>query len=438
MRGYLSACRFLRGRSTHAPRVRYFVISELVIGQRLESLLASNGGRVELGWFRKAYEAQFEELDCTGKFSKYLERFERMNVEGQHCSLRGKTAGAKETEASVTNDPIGRRLANIVALYGGKMELVHLRKSYETDFGFLAYEGKLSNFYRRFTELRVEGSFCYDRETPQRKPVTLLSQQTQIDKILEQKDWLCDEEVIAIDCEGVPDKLHMLQMATASDIFVFDGTLLGPANIGKCIESVLRCGEVTKVFHDLHNDAAALQTFAHVPASSVSGILDTQLVMEYRTGEVAHGLNSMLRYFGQQENEEKKKVTSQTREEFYSALEERPIKSWAVNYAAEDVSHLRQAWSAIEQLVDADVLKLLKESSCERYQSAACSNGKRRVRFHPGTATMMSSELLTALHKDKETTVPPVVLHSESDSLLDVLPSDLRESVIENVGPKPR
>ena len=382
---------------------------------------------MERGWLRNSYQSEFGTLEFPGSFTSFLEGFESLRVVDNLCHF------VEASSPGSTEEGTSQRLVKILQSNGGTLPLSHLRKLYETEFGPLSYNGKLSSFFRTMKGLHVDGALCSVKGaegSPPKRRITLLSKLSQVEHMIEQQDWLCDEEEIAIDCEGVPDKLHMLQIATASDVFVFDGTSLGPENVGKCIESVLASSNTTKLFHDLHCDAAALQAWANVPSSNVSGTLDTQLVMEYLTSEIDHGLNPMLRFFGLEENVEKKQVTAETRDEFYKGMEERPIRNWAVQYAAQDVSCLYEAASAIFKRIDPNALTLLKQASDER---SRC-NGKRRVRFDPRTCKMMSTERLAVIHNDRDSIIPAAKVHSESDSLLETLPPVLRESISRKLG----
>jgi hypothetical protein len=67
-------------------------------------------------------------------------------------------------------------------------------------------------------------------------------------------------EVVAVDCEGVPDDLFLIQVGTRTETFVFDCVKLGAKKVCDFLKELFVDGRVLKLFHDIHNDAAALST----------------------------------------------------------------------------------------------------------------------------------------------------------------------------------
>lgn len=81
-----------------------------------------------------------------------------------------------------------------------------------------------------------------------------------------------------MDCEGVPDNLHLLQMATASGIYVIDCHVLGAEEVCQALrEPLLESDRIIKLFHDIRCDAQAMDRHGFV--SDLKGVVDTQLVV---------------------------------------------------------------------------------------------------------------------------------------------------------------
>jgi hypothetical protein len=97
---------------------------------------------------------------------------------------------------------------------------------------------------------------------------------------------------VALDCEGVPDALELIQVATPSTIYIFDCQSLGVQKVCQTLQPLLTSENCVKLIHDLHQDAVALAT--HGGVASLNGVLDTQLLGEYLWGELHIGFNSLL------------------------------------------------------------------------------------------------------------------------------------------------
>ena len=64
------------------------------------------------------------------------------------------------------------------------------------------------------------------------------------------------EGVVAVDCEGVPDTLCLLQLATQERVLVLDGIKLGQETMCQLLTPLLTSKKTVKLLHDLHKDAA--------------------------------------------------------------------------------------------------------------------------------------------------------------------------------------
>ena len=66
------------------------------------------------------------------------------------------------------------------------------------------------------------------------------------------------KSVMALDCEGVPEELLLLQLATPQRTYIFDCLQLGAKMVCAALAPVLECPTIVKLAHDVHCDAIAL------------------------------------------------------------------------------------------------------------------------------------------------------------------------------------
>jgi len=85
---------------------------------------------------------------------------------------------------------------------------------------------------------------------------------------------------VAFDCEGVPEHVHLLQVASATHAYVFDCHTLGVDRVCEALRPLLTTPLVLKLAHDVHRDAQALQEHTGV---ILAGVLDTQVREHERT-----------------------------------------------------------------------------------------------------------------------------------------------------------
>jgi ribonuclease D len=88
----------------------------------------------------------------------------------------------------------------------------------------------------------------------------------------------------------------LIQVATPKTTHVIDCIKLGPLVVCQNLKEILMNSSVTKMFHDLHNDAAALASLGAV--TEMKGTLDTQLAMEFLTGGPFFGFNRVFKHIG--------------------------------------------------------------------------------------------------------------------------------------------
>ena len=101
-----------------------------------------------------------------------------------------------------------------------------------------------------------------------------------------------DSQFISIDCEGVPNTLQLIQIATKEAVYIFDCQLIGEDKVCCALEPLLTKQSPIKLMHNIHKNALiALQKFGDIELVEV---IDTQLLAEFLWGHPFVGLNSFL------------------------------------------------------------------------------------------------------------------------------------------------
>ena len=246
--------------------------------------------------------------------------------------------------------------------------------------------------------------------------------------------WIANEEeeeeekgesIVAIDCEGVPEHLHLIQIATNHATFVFDAFKLGPRNVCEALRPLLVNPRVTKLFHDLHKDAWAIATLGGV--QPLVGTLDTQLAVESLTGNLLTGFNRMLEEFGHQRHPLKHSMKNRMNNT--SLFTQRPLSTDILKYAALDASLLLQvSASLLDSLKDTAVL--IKRASDLRAQVSVYSGGLRRISFDVANHFAMASRELLAETRPQDVMTPAILeVSDDSGVLLGLLPDDMRRNL---------
>mmetsp|Transcript_28732 Transcript_28732/g.51992 ORF Transcript_28732/g.51992 Transcript_28732/m.51992 type:complete len:104 (-) Transcript_28732:432-743(-) len=99
---------------------------------------------------------------------------------------------------------------------------------------------------------------------------------------------------------------------------------------------------VTKIFHDLHNDAAALASLGAV--TEMKGTLDTQLEMEFLTGGPFFGFNRVFKHLGTSQHFGKKMIQGMTHQMVNHFFLQCPLPHDVLQYAVDDVRLLVDAY----------------------------------------------------------------------------------------------
>jgi hypothetical protein len=213
--------------------------------------------------------------------------------------------------------------------------------------------------------------------------VELVQNSTRLQQLLESDAALRGEShcVVAVDCEGVPEALHLIQLAYFTTegvkrLIVLDGVTLGEMNMIKLLAPLLHSELTVKLFHDLHMDAVA---FANIGCLQLVNCIDSQLVMELRYGTLLMGFNKMLQTLDHSTHSSKSAVKRRMDSVDGSIFLRRPLSQKLVEYAAMDAILLLSIKVRLWETLGEDALSQIKTASRTRAQLAASSRGRRRI-----------------------------------------------------------
>jgi hypothetical protein len=239
---------------------------------------------------------------------------------------------------------------------------------------------------------------------------------------------LTESNIVAVDCEGVPNDLFLIQVGTRTETFVFDCVKLGAKKVCDFLKELFVDGRVLKLFHDIHNDAAALSTIGGI--SKMKGTLDTQLAMEHLTGDVFFGFNRVLQELGEPQHMSKHMMQHQMKNE--DLFSQRPLPRDVLQYAVDDVKLLVGAYEKLHERLG-NHWEAIQRASDMRARTAAASGGKRNVCFDiPNSYAVASYELLAVLRPDDMMAPFPLKVSNETDTLLKVISEDLTDGLLED------
>ena len=236
-----------------------------------------------------------------------------------------------------------------------------------------------------------------------------------------------EDFVVAVDCEGVPESLFLIQVGTCNATYVFDCVKLGGKKVCESLRPLLTGPHVTKLFHDLHNDAVAISMVGGV--FPLSYTLDTQLAIEALTGNLHIGFNNMLQQLGQDRHPLKNNLKNKMDDGHIFA--QRPLPPDVLEYAALDVSLLVKAKESLFAVLGPS-RPSIERASDRRAKMAPASGGARQMCFDVANAYSISSlELLQEVRPKDMLETTPLEVSDDTGVLLEMLPDDLRENLIE-------
>jgi hypothetical protein len=181
---------------------------------------------------------------------------------------------------------------------------------------------------------------------------------------------------------------------------------------------------VTKLFHDLHNDAA---TFAKIGINALEGTLDTQLAMESLTGELHAGFNQLVVDPYQKQHGGKRIMKERMQNGHLFA--QRPLPRDVLQFAVDDVRPLIGAYESLFEKLG-DKWDWVQKASDLRARMAAASGGSRHICFDVQNAYAVASyELMLMLRPSDMMEPTPLQVSNETDTLISLLPEDLSSTL---------
>ncbi|VEU43980.1 unnamed protein product [Pseudo-nitzschia multistriata] len=228
------------------------------------------------------------------------------------------------------------------------------------------------------------------------------------------------ECVVSVDCEGVPESLELLQIATGSSVYIFDCHQIGAEQVCQGLKSLLENETPVKLIHDLRNDAIALEAFGGI---KLSGALDTQLLAELFCGSPFEGFNAFLSRLDLPKHPSKDFVHGRMNSGI-NLWDKRPIAQTSLEYAAMDVAFLQNAAERIQEILAPNHLDKLIHASSIRAQNAIKNKGYRAICFDKeNTFAIASTELMMATRPKDGFFGEKLKIESDVDEIFDVLPS---------------
>jgi hypothetical protein len=204
--------------------------------------------------------------------------------------------------------------------------------------------------------------------------------------------------------------------------------MLGAKEVCNFLREILTDEGITKLFHDIHNDAAAIASIGGI--TEIKGTVDTQLAMEYLIGDVFFGFNQVLQEMGKAQHMSKHVMKLQMKNK--NLFSQRPLPQDVLKYAVDDVRLLVDAHGSLRERLG-NKWEAIQQASDTRARSAAASGGERNICFDvPNSYAIASSKLLSALRPNDMMAPMPLIVSNETDMLLKMIPSDLNDGLNEN------
>ena len=241
-----------------------------------------------------------------------------------------------------------------------------------------------------------------------------------------QASGMDDIQFVAIDCEGVPESLELLQVATEQGVYIFDAKLIGETTVCEALEPLLTSRAYIKLMHDLHKDAVALDKFGSI---TLCGTLDTQLVGEQVFGEIFLGMNAFLKKLELPQHPSKEFTHARMRSGV-DLFAQRPIAKTLLEYSAWDVGLLIRAVTPLQKMLDGKMLNDLVQASDSRAATAMANGGARAIAFDLNDDyRIASADLLRAIRPDDGYFGERLVVESETDDVISLLPEKYRDGL---------
>jgi hypothetical protein len=241
---------------------------------------------------------------------------------------------------------------------------------------------------------------------------------------------------VAISCRGVPQQsLDVIAMAFFGEenaTFVFDLVKIDVQAVVEIWRPLLANPSICKLFHDLHEDVAALSNIGGL--ATWGGLMDTQLVAEHLHRDLWHcDFYAMLDGL-----EINIPATTRLKKKYIPKAElfaRRPITVDVISPVIDMVQFLASSYCAICDRFDDKTWTALLAASDLRATAAsirgASSAVSRRVGFDVTRGYAMASyELLCALYPQHMMNEQPLEVVHDIATLLNIFPNDMRDALV--------
>jgi stage III sporulation protein SpoIIIAA len=364
--------------------------------------------RDEPAWLREWIPQADQLVDCSPE--KQIKNMVKIFLE-QWRNRFGVISGPKTNYAwnKTTIDQLLRNETTIDQLLGN-----HLQRARMGEKGSPAETARPEEAASQTTSYRLATG----------ENVELVHSLERFEQLLASDATLCGEtdSVVALDCEGVPEALHLIQLATKERVVVLDGIKLGQKEMCALLAPLLTSKRTVKLLHDLHKHAAALVSIGGV---EMSNCLDSQLIMELISHSLHMGFNEMLKQLGGTVHPSKLAMKDRmTSDSSKSIFLQRPLPRDVIEYAAMDVTLLLSVHERLVEMLEQDQLARIMLASDTRAHYAGLSGGKRRVCVDD-KYVLASRELMEAFKPALIPPSSPLEVINEIDPLISLLPADV-------------
>ncbi|KAJ8602091.1 hypothetical protein CTAYLR_001646 [Chrysophaeum taylorii] len=233
---------------------------------------------------------------------------------------------------------------------------------------------------------------------------------------------------VAVDCEGIPNKsLSILTIAASDCVYIFDCVRLDPKDVCAALDQLFTSDDI-KMFHDLHRDVVALNHFGNL--SRAETLFDSQLAVEYGTGNPLASFDEMLAHFGCRtySTKDRAKRSMQQEENYWTR---RPLSREALRSVALGARSMFDARAPILKTLGDVAWCTVLEASRARADFALEHAGERSLCFDTSNDyAVASAELLELTGRLDKLAIEPLKFESEVADLLGLLPDDLKLKLV--------
>lgn len=237
------------------------------------------------------------------------------------------------------------------------------------------------------------------------------------------------QNVVSVICEGAPEQLYLIEIGTDKTTYVFDCVQLEATIVCGVLYTLLTDSRVIKLMHGVHQGAFALFKYGGFD-EPLRGVVDTQLAMEFLTGDPKMSFNHMLHQLGIAPMSTDHRVQTALKDN-PGLLGVRPIPPELLSYSADHIDLLNQTQQPLFEVLQKDnrrkrVWKLIQSASDIRASKAIDDKGKRLICFDVANDCAIASyELLQASRPGDVVVGSPLTFHCDTSVLLKLLPGDL-------------